>query len=128
MIAIVVSLLMAFLSITKAWLFFLMGPALFIAIPLLFIVRSRAEQLRVLGQLSPEASRLASAQLIGLLVAYLCVPGYGDTSEVLVLAFLWVPLKHPLVTIMWCCGMAGAIAAVYSTFAFYRASRRTSAS
>jgi len=119
---------MAYLSLTKAWLFFLVGPALLIAIPLLFSVRSRAEELRVLGRLSPEASRLATAQFIGLLVAYVCLPGFGDTSEVLLFAFLWVQLKHPLVTIMWYCSIAGAVVAVYSSVAFNRVWRRTSTS
>ena len=35
-LAIVVSVVMAFLSLTKAWLFFLTAPALLVAIPLLF--------------------------------------------------------------------------------------------
>lgn len=128
MVAIVMSLFMGFLSLTKAWLFFITGPALFIAVPLLFGVRSRVVQLRVLGKLSPEASRLATAQLIGLLVAYVCVPGYGDTSEVLLFAFLWVDLKNPLVTIMWYSSIAGAVVAVISSIAFYGVWRRTKTS
>ena len=79
-VAIVVSLLMGLLSLTKAWLFFLIGPALLIAVPLLFGVRSRAKRLRALGRATPATSRLATAQLIGLLVAYVCIPGYGDAS------------------------------------------------
>ena len=86
-LAIVVSLALAFLSLTKGWLFFLTGPALLVAIPLLFGVRSRAERLRVLSRTTPATSRLATAQLIGLLIAYVCVPGYGDTSEALMFAF-----------------------------------------
>jgi hypothetical protein len=127
-LAIVLSVLMAFLSLTKAWLFFLMGPALLVAIPLLFVVRSRVEQLRVLGRLTPEASRLATAQLIGLLVAYVCVPGYGDTSEVLLFAFLWVKLANPLVAVMWYTGIAGAVLAMVSTIAFNGVWRRSKAS
>ena len=127
-LAIVLSVLMAFLSLTKAWLFFLTGPALLVAIPLLFGVRSRVEQLRVQGRLTPEASRLATAQLIGLLVAYVCVPGYGDTSEVLLFAFLWVKLKNPLVSVMWYSSIAGAVLAVVSSIAFNGEWRRTRAS
>jgi len=123
-LAIILSVVMAFLSLTKAWLFFVAGPALFVAIPLLFIVRSRAESLRVLGRATPATSRLATAQLIGLLVAYLCAPGYGDSSEVLLFAFLWIDLKNPLVTAMWYCSIAGAVVAVFSSIAFLRAWRR----
>ena len=123
-VAIVLSLVMAFLSLTKAWLFFLAGPALLVAVPLLFGVRSRAESLRVLGRASPETSRLATAQLIGLLVAYVCLPGYGDASEVLLFAFLWIDLKSPLVTVMWWSSIAGAVVAVYSSIAFLRAWRK----
>jgi len=123
-LAIILSVVMAFLSLTKAWLFFVAGPALLVAIPLLFIVRSRAESLRVLGRATPATSRLATAQLIGLLVAYVCAPGYGDTSEVLLFAFLWIDLKNPLVTAMWYCSIAGAVVAVFSSIAFLRAWRK----
>ena len=128
MLAIVASLVMAFLSLTKGWLFFLAGPALLIAIPLLFGVRSRAESLRVLGRATPATSRLATAQLISLLVAYVCVPGYGDTSEVLLFAVLWIDLKSSLVTAMWYCSIAGAVVAVISSIAFLRAWRKTQSS
>jgi hypothetical protein len=127
-LAIFVSLVMAFLSLTKGWLFFMAGPALLIAVPLLFGVRSRAERLRALGRATPSTSHLARAQLIGLLVAYVCLPGYGDTSEVSLFAFWWVDLKSPLVTVMWCCGMMGAAVAVFSSIAFLRAWRRTQGS
>jgi len=123
-LAIILSVVMAFLSLTKAWLFFVAGPALLVAIPLLFIVRSRAESLRVLGRATPATSRLATAQLIGLLVAYVCAPGYGDSSEVLLFAFLWIDLKNPLVTAMWYCSIAGAVVAVFSSIAFLRAWRK----
>jgi len=127
-LSIVVSLVMAFLSLTKAWLFFLAGPALLVAVPLLFGVRSRAKSLRELGRASPATSRLAAAQLIGLLVAYVCLPGYGDASEVLLFAFLWIDLKNPLVTAMWWCSVAGAVLAVYSSIAFLRAWRKAQTS
>jgi hypothetical protein len=124
-VAIVAALVMGFLSLTKAWLFFLTGPALLVAIPLLFGVRSRAERLRALGKSSPATSRLATAQLTGLLVAYVCVPGYGDTSEVLLFGFLWIDLKSPLVTAMWYLSVLGAVVAVISSIAFFRLWRKT---
>ena len=123
--AIVLSLVLPFVSLTKAWLFFLAAPALLIALPLLFVVRSRAEQLRVLGRSSPRSVGLARAQLIGLLVAYGCLPGFGDTSDCLLFGFLWVDLKSPLVTAMWYCSIAGAVMAVISTIAFQGLWRKT---
>jgi hypothetical protein len=125
-LAIIASLVMAFLSLTKAWLFFLAGPALLIAIPLLFVVRSRAERLRVLGRLSVAASRFAAAVQIGLFVAYVCVPGFGDTSEALLFAFWWVDLKSPLVTAMWYLSIAGAVVAIVSWIKFNGVWRRMS--
>jgi hypothetical protein len=125
-LAIVASLVMAFLSLTKAWLFFLTGPALLIAIPLLFGVRSRAERLRVLGRLSLGTSRLAAAVQIGLFVAYACVPGFGDTSNALLFAFWWVDLKSPLVTAMWYLSIAGAVVAIVSSIKFNGVWRRLS--
>jgi hypothetical protein len=125
-LAIVASLVMAFLSLTKAWLFFLTGPALLIAIPLLFGVRSRAERLRALGRLSLAASRLAVAVQIGLFVAYVCVPGFGDTSGALLFAFWWVDLKSPLVTAMWYLSIAGAVVAIVSSIKFNGVWRRLS--
>lgn len=126
MLAIVASLVMAFLSLTKAWLFFLTGPALLIAIPLLFGVRSRAERLRALGRLSLAASRLAVAVQIGLFVAYVCVPGFGDTSGALLFAFWWVDLKSPLVTAMWYLSIVGAVVAIVSSIKFFGVWRRMS--
>jgi hypothetical protein len=126
-VAIVAAAVMGFESITKGWLIFLAVPALLVAIPMLFGVRSRAERLRVMGRLSPSASRLATAQLIGLLVAYLCVPGYGDTSDAMLFGLLWVPVANPMVRAMWYCGVAGAIVAVISSIAFFKHWKRAQA-
>jgi hypothetical protein len=125
-VAIVAALVMGLLSPTKGWLFFLAAPALLVAIPLLFGVRSRVERLRELGKSTQATSRLATAQLTGLLVAYVCVPGYGDSSGVLLFGFLWIDdLKSPLVTAMWWLSVLGAVVAVISSIAFFRLWRKT---
>ena len=121
-------LVMGFEAITKGWLSLLAIPSLFVAIPLLVVVQSGAAKLLERGHDPRSISRIATAQLFGLLAAYACLPGVGDTPESLMFGFLMIDGQNPLVLAMWLLSAAGAVVAIISTVAFFRLRGKANAS